>query len=473
SKSNWIKVLRTSWVSPPKWRIIVASSQFHFGVTLRYRCSRNRWQHERIKWNFVLPLTLSAPLISAFVRQNDGGGDDHKDANSKSSLGMFSTVVCATNLSPERLAAIKSLNILSKVVEEVSPAVVSITAVGHLFQAHASTGSGFIVDDTGLVITNAHVVGYKQALKVSTPNGQEFGARVLALDVNSDLALIQILADAETLKNLPVLNLASGEQAIRPGDFVIALGSPLSLSNTVTAGVVSAVDRDLGNRTGLKYIQTDAIITFGNSGGPLVSLYGEAIGVNTMIADTGLSFAIPIDQVHRFLATAKEALAVEQEHRRQGRSYSTPESSPPPSPRSQRSKSWQWFGSGNDGAAAEQDDASVFVESGKRQTRYLGLVMRTLTPELVSELISLGHLRAGGSTDSAHCAGVYIQGVIRNSPAERAGIRPGDVIVAINGTKIINANEVAKIIEEDEVFSVTVLRNGEQVDISDVKPEVV
>lgn len=69
------------------------------------------------------------------------------------------------------------------------------------------------------------------------------------------------MADSETLKKLPVLHLASGEQAIRPGDFVIALGSPLSLSNTVTAGVVSAVDRDLGNRTGLKYIQTDAIIT--------------------------------------------------------------------------------------------------------------------------------------------------------------------------------------------------------------------
>ncbi|KAL5968329.1 Serine protease HTRA1, partial [Taenia solium] len=259
--SYWVKVLRTSWVSPPRWRAVVATAHFHYGDTFRYHYSHSHSQHERPKWNFAPCLALSVPLISAFARQNDGGEDDHDDASNKSSLGLFSTVVCATNISPERLAAIKSLNILSKVVEEVSPAVVSITAIGHIFQTHGSTGSGFIVDDTGLVITNAHVVGYKQALKVSTPNGQEFPARVLALDVNSDLALIQLMADAETLKKLPVLHLASGEQAIRPGDFVIALGSPLSLSNTVTAGVVSAIDRDLGNRTGLKYIQTDAIIT--------------------------------------------------------------------------------------------------------------------------------------------------------------------------------------------------------------------
>ncbi|KAH9283870.1 Serine protease HTRA1A [Echinococcus granulosus] len=470
--SFWVKILRTSWVSPPRWRGIAATSQFHHDDAFRYHCSYRHSQHKRSKWNFLPCLALSVPLI-AFTRQNDASEDDHDDASNKSSLGLFSTVICATDLSPERLAAIRSLNILSKVVEEVSPAVVSITAVGHLFQVHASTGSGFIVDNTGLVITNAHVVGYKQALKVSTPSGQEFGARVLALDVNSDLALIQILADTETLAKLPVLKLASGEQAIRPGDFVIALGSPLSLSNTVTAGVVSAVDRDLGNRTGLKYIQTDAIITFGNSGGPLVSLYGEVIGVNTMIADTGLSFAIPIDQVHRFLATAKEALAAEEEQRRQGRSRSASERSLSPSPQPRRSKSWQWFGSGNDETAMGRDAASVIVESGKRQTRYLGLVMRTLTPELVAELISLGHLRAGSGVDRAHCTGVYIQGVIRNSPAERADLRPGDVIIAINGTKIINANEVAEIIKEQESFSVTVLRNGEQLEIDDVKSEPV
>ncbi|KAL5111051.1 Serine protease HTRA1 [Taenia crassiceps] len=444
------------------------SGVFHCADILRYHGFHSRSQQEWPKWNFVSCLALSVPLISAFAHQNDGDEDDHK-----SSLGLFSTVDCATNLSPERLAAIKSLNILSTVVEEVSPAVVSIIAVGHIFKAHGSSGSGFIVDDTGLVITNAHVVGYKQALKVSTPSGQEFAARVLALDVNSDLALVQIMADTETMKKLPVLPLASGEQTIRPGDFVIALGSPLSLSNTVTAGVVSAVDRDLGNRTGLKYIQTDAIITFGNSGGPLVSLYGEAIGVNTMMADTGLSFAIPIDQVHRFLATAKEALAAEKEHRRQGRSRSASETSPPSLSQPRRSNSWQWFGSGNDETVAERFGPSVIVGSGKRQTRYLGLVMRTLTPELVSELIALGHLRVGCVVDSTRWTGVYIQGVIRNSPAERADLRPGDVIVAINGNKIINANEVAKVIEEQEVFSVTVLRNGEQVEIENVKSEPV
>lgn len=137
-----------------------------------------------------------------------------------------------------------------------------------------------------------------------------------------------------------------------------------------------------------------------------------------MMADTGLSFAIPIDQVHRFLATARDALAAEKEHRRQGRSRSASEAPSSSVSQPRRSKSWQWFGSGNDGTAMEHDGPSVIVESGKRQTRYLGLVMRTLTPELVSELISLGHLRAIG-VDGTRWTGVYIQGVIRNSPAER------------------------------------------------------
>jgi serine protease Do len=170
------------------------------------------------------------------------------------------------------------------------------------------SGSGFIIDDQGHILTNTHVVADASRLTVRMVDGREFAATVVGTDVSSDIALIRIAPRAGEM--LPVATLGESDP-LRVGDWVLALGSPLGLDFTVTAGIVSAKGRTMPGTDGLQaFIQTDAAINPGNSGGPLIDLFGRVVGVNTAIFGSdrfvGYGFAVPISIARRVMADLRE-----------------------------------------------------------------------------------------------------------------------------------------------------------------------
>ncbi|XP_049577222.1 serine protease HTRA3a isoform X2 [Syngnathus scovelli] len=211
-------------------------------------------------------------------------------------------------------------NFIADVVEQIAPAVAHIELrlrhplFGHYM--HLSSGSGFIVTPSGFIITNAHVITTsvmvmgRLQLHVELHDGSVYEALVGEVDRKSDIATIKV----NPQKKLPVLPLGRSSD-LRPGEFVVAIGSPFALQNTVTTGIVSTAQRD-GKELGIhdsdiEYIQTDAIINYGNSGGPLVNLDGEVIGINTLKVTAGISFAIPSDKIRHFLAESQHSYELE------------------------------------------------------------------------------------------------------------------------------------------------------------------
>uniref|UniRef100_A0A3Q3GT57 HtrA serine peptidase 4 n=1 Tax=Labrus bergylta TaxID=56723 RepID=A0A3Q3GT57_9LABR len=230
--------------------------------------------------------------------------------NKRAELGETSTVIliqrgaCDSGMQHPGSMRYK-FNFIADVVDKIVPAVVHL----ELFQrvpfsgeeVSVSSGSGFIVSEDGWIVTNAHVLSNKQRIKVELKSGLQYDATVKDVDQKIDIALIKI----EPESPLPVLRLGQSSD-LRPGEFVVTVGSPFSLQNTVTTGIISSVQRN-GLELGFKdsdmdYIQTDAIINYGNSGGPLVNLDGDVIGINTLKVAAGISFAIPADRVRQFLA---------------------------------------------------------------------------------------------------------------------------------------------------------------------------
>ncbi|MDC0831659.1 trypsin-like peptidase domain-containing protein [Geitlerinema sp. CS-897] len=281
------------------------------------------------------------------------------------------------------------------------------------------SGSGFAIDSSGRILTNAHVVGEAREVEVILPTGRRQPGSVLGVDPLTDVAVVEIempnASDGSPL--LPGIPLGTSD-TLKPGEWAIAIGNPLGLDRTVTVGIISAIERssrDIGvpdKRVG--FIQTDAAINPGNSGGPLLNAAGEAIGMNTAIIDgaQGLGFAIPIETALRV--------------------------------------------------------ARQIVETGRAEHPYLGIQMLTLEPEMDVDAANHPLLPKEISVRE----GVLIVRVMEDSPAREAGLEKGDVIRKMNGRTVMNSETVQQIVRDSQIgeaISIEVLRGDETVAI-EVRP---
>ena len=236
-------------------------------------------------------------------------------------------------------------------------------------------GSGFILSADGYVMTNAHVVDGADQVVVTLPDKREFKARIVGLDKRTDVAVVKIEATG-----LPAVKIGEVNR-LKVGEWVMAIGSPFGLENTVTAGIVSAKQRDTGDY--LPFIQTDVAINPGNSGGPLINMRGEVVGINSQIYSRsggfmGISFAIPIDEAVR---------------------------------------------------VSEQLRATGKVQRGR-----LGVQIDQVSKEVAE---SLGLSKAQGA---------LVRGVEQSSPAEKAGLEPGDIILKFEGKPIEKSSDLPRMV---------------------------
>jgi serine protease Do len=237
-------------------------------------------------------------------------------------------------------------------------------------------GTGFVVDAQGHVVTNAHVIDGADTVKVKLADDREFKARVVGKDARLDVAVLQL---ENAPHDLPVAALGQSD-ATRVGEYVVAIGNPFGLGNTVTMGIVSAKGRSIGAGPYDDFIQTDASINPGNSGGPLFNLRGQVVGINTAINPNGkgIGFAIPIDAVKQILP---ELLA------------------------------------------------TGHVSRGR-----LGVVIQGMDVDLAKAV----------GLDRPH--GALVEDVEPGSPAEKAGVKSGDVIVSVNGHDVVHSEDLPRMI---------------------------
>jgi serine protease Do len=314
---------------------------------------------------------------------------------------------------------------MAEIFERVSPAVVSINVTSEVdprsrrgrpppggpgfddeegetpdgrppFVARSS-GSGFFVSAEGYVVTNNHVVEDGGEITVALKDGRELPASVVGRDENTDLAVLKVSDPKDKAAKFPFVDFEDSAMP-RVGDWVIAIGNPFGLGGTATAGIVSAYGRDIGQ--GVEFLQIDAPINRGNSGGPSFDVYGRVIGVNTAIyspsgGSVGIGFAVPAD------------LAAE---------------------------------------VARQLRSGAPIVRG-----YIGAGVETLTPELARE------------GDFGTDRGVVVGELSPGGPAERSGLQQGDVVVAIGGERVVTALQLTRKVAETkpgEVIRLDVVRRG-------------
>lgn len=264
-----------------------------------------------------------------------------------------------------------------------------------------SLGSGFIISAEGHVVTNNHVIEGADKITVTLQNGKKYEAKLLGKDSKTDIALLKV----EPEESLPFVKFGDSSKA-RVGDWVIAIGNPLNFGGTVTAGIVSARGRNIGSGPYDDYIQTDAPINKGNSGGPLFDLQGNVIGINTAIispsgGSIGIGFAVP--------------------------------------------------------ANLAKNVVDQLREFGTTRRGWLGVRIQTVTPDIAE---GLGMKEAKGA---------LVSGVLKDSPAERAGMKTGDVILKFNKNDVDKRRQLPRMVAETAVgkdVSVLVWREGKEVSLS-------
>jgi S1-C subfamily serine protease len=339
-----------------------------------------------------------------------------------------------SNSAPVAVSKIpNTTNFIAEAVEKVGPSVVRINAVkvvendvpdalrqffgegaqgGGEERVERGTGSGFIITSDGKLLTNAHVVADADEVEVVLKDGRSFKGKVVGLDPVTDVAAIKIQAD-----KLPAVTFGDSEGLI-PGQWAIAIGNPLGLDNTVTAGIISATgrsSREVGiNDKRVNFIQTDAAINPGNSGGPLLNDRGEVIGINTAIRANaqGLGFAIPISTARRI--------------------------------------------------------SDQLFDSGKANHAFLGIQMVELNSKLREQINS--QPKAGFTVDRDQ--GVLVARVGQGSPADQGGMKAGDIIETVGGTTIKNSADIQNKLDLSKVgdpLTIVVKRNGNSTNLQ-VKP---
>ncbi|UCE54291.1 MAG: DegQ family serine endoprotease [Desulfobacterales bacterium] len=265
-------------------------------------------------------------------------------------------------------------------------------------------GTGFIIDKEGFILTNNHVVEQTEELKVRLSDEKEYNAKIIGRDPKTDLALIKI--DAQK----PLTPLVLGDSdSLEVGDWVVAIGNPFGLGNTVTAGIVSAKYRQIGGGPYDNFIQTDASINPGNSGGPLLDLDGEVIGVNSAIfsqsgGNIGIGFAIPINMAKQLLPQLRK---------------------------------------------------------GKVSRSWLGVMIQNITPELKEKL--------GLGTEE----GALVSDVVSGGPADKAGMKRGDVILRFDDKAIRSSRDLPFVVASTPIgktVTVEVIRDSQQINLQ-VKTE--
>jgi serine protease Do len=274
------------------------------------------------------------------------------------------------------------------------------------------TGSGFFIDERGYILTNNHVVRDADEVTITLSDGSELDAKVIGQDPETDVAVVKV-DPAKHDGKLPFLVFGNSD-AIRPGDWAIACGNPFGqLAGSLTVGVISAKGRsDLNIMGGTpmyqSFIQTDASINFGNSGGPLVNIRGEVVGMNTAInpAGQGIGFAIPINMAKKV--------------------------------------------------------AEELIDRGRVVRGYLGIMPQALTPELAEGL------------EIPNTKGILIGRVVENTPAEKSGLKRGDVVTKLNGDTVTDVNEFRMRVADFPVgdpIKLEILRDGKKQNVEVVLEE--